>query len=76
MQIQLCSNHDPRGSGGATIRKTIFKCIYTAKMQLTGPLRPHDATEGLNDSTPFFHFCNYLPFEGGLALNLNNLEFP
>ena len=26
--------------------------------------------------TPFLNFCNYLPFEEGLALNLNNLEFP
>jgi hypothetical protein len=26
--------------------------------------------------TPFLHFCNYLPFEEDLALNLNNLEFP
>jgi hypothetical protein len=26
--------------------------------------------------TPFLYFCNYLPFEEDLALNLNNLEFP
>jgi hypothetical protein len=25
---------------------------------------------------PFLHFCNYLPFEEDLPLNLNNLEFP
>jgi hypothetical protein len=25
----------------------------------------------LNDPTPFLHFCNYLPFEEDLALNLN-----
>jgi hypothetical protein len=30
----------------------------------------------LNDSTPFLHFCDYIPFEEGLAFNLNNLEFP
>jgi hypothetical protein len=30
----------------------------------------------LNDPTPFLHFCDYLPFEEDLALNLNNLEFP
>jgi hypothetical protein len=23
---------------------------------------------------PFLHFCNYLPFEKDLALNLNNLN--
>jgi hypothetical protein len=30
----------------------------------------------LNDSTPFLHFWDYLPFEEDLALYLNNLEFP
>ena len=30
----------------------------------------------LNDPTPFFHFCDYLPFEEDLALYLNNLESP
>jgi hypothetical protein len=30
----------------------------------------------LNDPTPFFHFCDYLPFEEDLALYLNKLEFP
>ena len=24
----------------------------------------------------FLHFCNYLPFEEDMALNLNNLESP
>ena len=28
MQIQVCSNHGPRGSGGATIGETIFTCVY------------------------------------------------
>jgi hypothetical protein len=30
----------------------------------------------LNDTTTFLHFCDYLPFEEGLALYLNKLEFP
>ena len=30
----------------------------------------------LDDPTPFFHFCDYLPFEEDLALYLNNLESP
>ena len=30
----------------------------------------------LYDPTPFFHFCDYLPFEEDLALYLNNLESP
>ena len=30
----------------------------------------------LNDPTLFLHFCDYLPFEVGLALNLNKLESP
>jgi hypothetical protein len=30
----------------------------------------------LDDTTPFLHFCNYLPFEEDLALYLNKLEFP
>jgi hypothetical protein len=30
----------------------------------------------LNDSTPFLHFCDYLPFEEDLSLYLNKLEFP
>jgi hypothetical protein len=29
-----------------------------------------------NDPTPFWHFCNYLPFEDDLALYLNKLESP
>jgi hypothetical protein len=28
MLIQVCSNHGPQGLGGATIRKTIFTCVY------------------------------------------------
>jgi hypothetical protein len=27
VQIQVCSNHGPRGSGGATIGETIFTCV-------------------------------------------------
>jgi hypothetical protein len=30
----------------------------------------------LNDQIPFLHFCDYLPFEEGLALYLNKHEFP
>ena len=30
----------------------------------------------LNDSTPFWHFCNYLSLEEDLALYLNKLKFP
>jgi hypothetical protein len=30
----------------------------------------------LNDPFPFLHFCDYLPFEEDLALDLNKLEFP
>jgi hypothetical protein len=30
----------------------------------------------LNATTPFLHFCDYLPLEEDLALYLNNLEFP
>jgi hypothetical protein len=30
----------------------------------------------LNDTIPFLHFCDYLPFEENLALYLNKLEFP
>jgi hypothetical protein len=26
--------------------------------------------------TPFLHFCDYLPFEKDLALDLYNFEFP
>jgi hypothetical protein len=26
--------------------------------------------------SPFLHFCDYLPFEKNLALDLNNFEFP
>jgi hypothetical protein len=29
-----------------------------------------------NYPTPFSHFCDYLPFEEDLTLNLNKLEFP
>jgi hypothetical protein len=29
----------------------------------------------LNDLIPFLHFCDYLPFEEDLALNLKILEF-
>jgi hypothetical protein len=29
-----------------------------------------------NAPTPFWHFCDYLPFEKDLALDLNNFEFP
>jgi hypothetical protein len=25
---------------------------------------------------PFLHFCDYIPFEEDMALNLNNLEIP
>ena len=32
--------------------------------------------ENTDDPNPVLHFCNYLPFEEGLALYLNNLEFP
>jgi hypothetical protein len=28
MHIQVSSNHGPRGSGGITIGKTIFTCVY------------------------------------------------
>jgi hypothetical protein len=30
----------------------------------------------LNDSTLFLDFCDYLPFEKDLALDLHNFEFP
>jgi hypothetical protein len=30
----------------------------------------------LNDPTLFLHFCDYLPFEEDLALDLYNFEFP
>jgi hypothetical protein len=30
----------------------------------------------LNDPTPFLHFCDYLPFDKDLALDLYNFEFP
>jgi hypothetical protein len=29
-----------------------------------------------NDLAKFLHFYDYLPFEEGLAIYLNNLEFP
>jgi hypothetical protein len=32
VQMQVCSNHGPRGLGGATIGKTIFTCVYIGKM--------------------------------------------
>jgi hypothetical protein len=32
VQIQVCSNHGPRGSGGATIGETIFAYVYIGKM--------------------------------------------
>jgi hypothetical protein len=28
VQIQVCTNHGPRGSGGATMGKTIFTRVY------------------------------------------------
>jgi hypothetical protein len=28
----------------------------------------------LSDTTPFLHFCDYLPFEEDLALYLNNIQ--
>jgi hypothetical protein len=30
----------------------------------------------LNDPTPFFKFCYYLPFEEDQALQLNKFKFP
>jgi hypothetical protein len=57
-------------------------------MQLTGPLGPYDATEGLklaqwfwrgkflNDLTSFLQFCVYLPFEEDQALYFNKFAFP
>jgi hypothetical protein len=33
-------------------------------------------TRFLNDPTPFSHFCDSLPFEKELILNLKKLEFP
>jgi hypothetical protein len=30
----------------------------------------------LNDPTPFLHFCDYIPFEEDLTLDLKKLEFP
>jgi hypothetical protein len=30
----------------------------------------------LNDPTPFLHFCDYLPFEKDLALDLYKFEVP
>jgi hypothetical protein len=30
----------------------------------------------LNDPTPFLQSCDYLPFEEGMALHLNKLQFP
>jgi hypothetical protein len=32
VQIQVCSNHGPRGSGGATIGENIFTCVYIGKI--------------------------------------------
>jgi hypothetical protein len=29
-----------------------------------------------DDPTQIIHFCDYLPFEGDLALYLNKLDFP
>jgi hypothetical protein len=34
MLIQVSSNHGPRGSGGATIGKTAFTCVYIEKKNL------------------------------------------
>ena len=31
-QIQVCSNYDLRGLGGATLGETIFTCVYIGKM--------------------------------------------
>jgi hypothetical protein len=31
VQIQVCKNHDPRGSGRATIGKTVFTSVYIGK---------------------------------------------
>jgi hypothetical protein len=33
-QIQVCTNHGPRGSYGATMGKTIFTCVYIGKKSL------------------------------------------
>ena len=38
VQIQFCSNHGPRGSGGATIGETIFTCVYIGKIFKEPPL--------------------------------------
>jgi hypothetical protein len=32
VQIQVCSNHGPQGSIGATIGETIFTCVYIGKI--------------------------------------------
>ena len=39
VQIQVCSNQGPRGSGGATIGETIFTCVYIGKMFKNLPLK-------------------------------------
>jgi hypothetical protein len=32
VQIQICPNECPRGSGGATIGEIIFTCVYIGKI--------------------------------------------
>jgi hypothetical protein len=43
VQIQVCSNHGPRGSGGATIGETIFTCVYIGKIFKNLLLKNHRA---------------------------------
>jgi hypothetical protein len=43
VQIQVCSNHGPWGSGGATIGETIFACVYIGKMFKNLLLKNHRA---------------------------------
>jgi hypothetical protein len=43
VQIEVCSNHGPQGSGGATIEEIIFACVYIGKMFKNLLLKNHRA---------------------------------
>jgi hypothetical protein len=49
--------------GGATVGKTIFTYVYIEKIF------------SRTSKTPTY-FCDYLPFENDLTLDLYNFEFP
>jgi hypothetical protein len=50
--------------------------IYHVKFSFSGFIHVVLKNKIFKDPTPFLHFCDYLPFEDDLDLQLNKLEFP